>query len=68
MNYILDFTQKAKEDVEFFKKSGNKTILKKINTLIDEILASPFIGTGKPEALKGDFPDYSTALRLLDSK
>lgn len=29
MNYILDFTSKAKEDLDFFKKSGNKAILKK---------------------------------------
>lgn len=52
MKYILIFTQKSKDDIEFYKKSGNKTILKKINSLIQEILESPFIGTGKPEALK----------------
>jgi toxin YoeB len=54
MNYILDFTRKAKEDLEFFKKSGNKAILRKINLLIEEILESPFVGTGKPEPLKYD--------------
>lgn len=58
MKYILDFTQKAKEDIEFFKKSGNKTVLKKVNTLIEEILESPFVGTGKPEALKHELTGY----------
>ena len=58
MTYILDFTRKAKEDIEFFKKSGNKAVLNKINTLIEEILESPFIGTGKPEPLKYDLSGY----------
>jgi hypothetical protein len=29
MGYVLGFTDKAKEDVEFFKKSGDKIVLKK---------------------------------------
>ena len=52
MSYTLDFTRKAKEDVEFFKKSGNKAVLNKINTIIEWILESPFIGLGKPEPLR----------------
>ena len=47
MSYTLDFTRKAKEDVEFFKKSGNKAVLNKINTIIEWILESPFIGLGE---------------------
>jgi toxin YoeB len=58
MAYILDFTRKAKEDIEFFKKSGNKAVLNKINTLIEEILESPFVGTGKPEPLRYDLSGY----------
>jgi toxin YoeB len=58
MNYILDFTRKAKEDLDFFKKSGNKAVLKKINILIEEILESPFVGTGKPEPLKHDLVGF----------
>ena len=58
MNYIIDFTHKAKEDLEFFKKSGNKAILRKINLLIEEILESPFVGTGKPEPLKYDLTGF----------
>ncbi|KIA97781.1 toxin of toxin-antitoxin system [Flavobacterium sp. KMS] len=46
------FTPKAKKDLEFWVKSGNKNILKKINALIEDIQLHPFDGIGKPEALK----------------
>lgn len=58
MSYILDFTDKAKEDIEFFKKSGNKAVLNKLFTLLNEIIESPFVGTGKPEPLKYDLTGY----------
>lgn len=48
----IDFTEKAKSDIDLFKKSGNKLVLKKANTLIQEICKTPFTGTGKPEPLK----------------
>jgi toxin YoeB len=54
MNYILDFTDDAKSDLKFHKKSGNKAILKKIVTFLEEITEHPFSGTGKPEPLKYD--------------
>jgi toxin YoeB len=46
------FTPKAKKDLDFWVKSGNKNILRKINTLIEDIQLHPFDGIGKPEALK----------------
>ena len=46
------FTPKAKKDLDFWIKSGNKNILKKINALIEDIQLHPFDGIGKPEALK----------------
>lgn len=52
MKYKLKFTQKSTDDIEFYKKSGNKSILRKINSLIQEILETPLTGTGKPEPLK----------------
>lgn len=51
----LRLTQKANEDIQHFTKSGEKGILKKIELLLIEIEQSPFIGTGKPEALKHQF-------------
>lgn len=52
MRYHLDFTDKAKEDIEIHKKSVNKPVLKKLLVLLDELTDHPFSGTGKPEALK----------------
>ena len=49
------FTAEAKADIEFFKKAGERNILKKIRELVISIDANPFEGLGKPEALKYDF-------------
>jgi len=46
------FASKAKSDLEFWVKSGNKNILKKITQLIKDIQLHPFEGIGKPEPLK----------------
>ena len=55
MNYHLDFTDKAKEDIDNHKKAGNKVILNKLLTLFEELTEHPFYGTGKPEQLKYSF-------------
>ena len=46
------FSNKAKKDLEFWSKSGNKNILKKISELLRAIQENPFEGIGKPEPLK----------------
>lgn len=46
------FTEKAKSDIAFWKKSGNKQIQKRISELIASITVSPHEGIGKPELLK----------------
>lgn len=46
------YSSQAIKDLEFWKKSGNKSVQKKINELISDILKHPFEGIGKPEALK----------------
>jgi len=43
---------KALKDKEFWKKSGNKQVMKKIDDLIDDILLHPETGIGKPEKLR----------------
>ncbi len=48
----IDFSVKAKADLEFWIKSGNKGILNKIYALIKDIQLHPFEGIGKPEPLK----------------
>lgn len=46
------FLPEADDDLQFWVKTGNKAILKKIAQLIDDIKANPFDGLGKPEPLK----------------
>lgn len=47
----LTFAPKAWDSYLYWQKT-DKTIVKRINTLIKEIQRSPFKGVGKPEPLK----------------
>lgn len=55
MNYDLQLLPEAIEDLAYWKRSGQKKVLKKIVALLEEPKVHPQTGTGKPEALKGDF-------------
>ena len=46
----LAWTQEAWDDYVFWQTQDRKT-LKRINTLIADVLRTPFAGIGKPEAL-----------------
>lgn len=46
------FLPQADDDLNFWIKTGNKAILKKITKLTEAIIENPFEGIGKPEALK----------------
>ena len=46
------YSEEAQKDIEFWKKSGNKTIQNKIQQLLNAIETAPFEGIGKPEPLK----------------
>ncbi|MDN5626785.1 toxin YoeB [Epilithonimonas bovis DSM 19482] len=48
----IEFTKQAEKDLEFWKKSGNKLIQKKISEILKSIQENPYEGIGKPEALK----------------
>ncbi|MEO9022556.1 MAG: Txe/YoeB family addiction module toxin [Ginsengibacter sp.] len=48
----IEIMPDAKKDLDFWVKTGNKVILKKIALLIDSILEHTFEGVGKPEPLK----------------
>lgn len=54
MSYALDFSKTALEDIEKHKKSADKSALKKIEKLLNELLEHPTSGTGQPEMLKHD--------------
>ena len=46
------YTQKAQEDISFWKHTGNKKVMTKISALVENIKLTPFDGLGKPEPLK----------------
>lgn len=48
------YDDEAKNDLRFWKDSGNIAIQKKISKLIKSIEQNPFEGIGKPEQLKHD--------------
>ena len=50
--------KKAQLDIDFWKKSGNKIIQKKIYKLLQNISETPFNGIGKPEALLHDLSGF----------
>jgi len=51
---IVKFTRKADIDLDYFKKSGNKQIIKKVKELLESISNDPANGIGQPEPLKHD--------------
>ena len=52
------FSPKAIEHLQYWKKSGNKIVMERINRLLKEIQQTPFEGAGKPEALKYNWNGY----------
>ena len=54
----IDLLDQALEDIEFWKKSGNKTIQKRITKLLESISKTPYSGIGKPEPLKYELQGY----------
>lgn len=49
---IIRFSKQADADFDFFKKTGNQQIIKKIKELLEAIKSDPFKGIGQPEPLK----------------
>jgi len=54
----IDFLDNALNDIEYWKKSGNKTIQNRITKLLDSISNTPFSGIGKPEPLKHELGGF----------
>jgi toxin YoeB len=53
----LVFTESAWDDYQWFV-SHDRQLLKRINSLIKDVIRSPFDGIGKPERLKADLSGY----------
>ncbi|PHS65726.1 MAG: Txe/YoeB family addiction module toxin [Flavobacterium sp.] len=58
MSFSIEFSDTAMEDYQYWKKTNNKKVIKKIKILLKNITETPFEGIGKPEALKYDFTGY----------
>jgi toxin YoeB len=52
------FSSQALENIEYWKKSGNRKVMEKITSLIEDIQRTPYEGIGKPEALKHNWNGY----------
>lgn len=52
------YTDRAIDDISYWKKSGNKTVQNKITKLLKSIEVTPFEGIGKPEALKYELTGF----------
>jgi toxin YoeB len=51
----IELLADAVDDLNYWRKSGNKAIQNKIKQLLADIKQTPFDGIGKPEALKYAF-------------
>ncbi|MBO5180619.1 MAG: Txe/YoeB family addiction module toxin [Paraprevotella sp.] len=58
MSYQIDFTEKALEHLEAWRKSGQKKTLLKIVALLEELKEHPTTGTGQVELLKNNMSGY----------
>lgn len=54
----IDFLDKALDDIEFWKKTGNKSMQTRISKLLESISKTPYSGIGKPEPLKHQLSGY----------
>ena len=50
----IEFTKNADLDLEFWKKSGQKAIQKRISNLLMDMKKNPYKGLGNPKSLKHD--------------
>lgn len=52
------FFDQARKDIEFWKKSGQKKIMTRINDMLNDIQKHAYSGIGKPEELKHDLSGW----------
>jgi toxin YoeB len=54
----IDFLDKALDDIDFWKKTGDLAIQTRIQRLLESIIKTPYLGIGKPEPLKHELNGY----------
>jgi toxin YoeB len=52
--YSVVISEEAMDDLKYWKKIGEKAILRKIDHIFRELALHPTTGSGKPEALRGN--------------
>ena len=52
--YSVTVSKKAKKDLSFLYKTADRTLIKRIERLFEELGEHPYHGIGKPEPLKHD--------------
>jgi toxin YoeB len=67
MTYDLQYKPSALKEIEKIKRSGNKSLFKKLTTLLHEIIDHPRSGTGQVEQLK-HYPYKQTWSRRLNQE
>ena len=67
MSYEITYEDSALKDIKAIKKSGNKSLVKKLTNLLVEIAEHPRTGTGQVEQLK-HYPYKQTWSRRLNQE
>ncbi len=56
--YIVEISSKARKELQTHYKSGNKSVIRKIEQILLELSNTPYEGTGNPEPLKYQLAGY----------
>ena len=56
--YTLEISSKARKELQVHYRSGNKSVIRKIEQIFLELSRTPYEGTGNPEALKYELVGY----------
>ncbi len=56
--YTLEISSKARKELQVHYRSGNKSLIRKIEQIFLELSINPYEGTGNPEALKYELAGY----------
>ena len=56
--YIVEISSKARKELQIHYRSGNKSVIRRIEQIFLELSDKPYKGTGNPEPLKYQLAGY----------
>jgi len=56
--YTLEISSQARKELQGHYRSGNKSVIRKIEQIFSELSETPYEGTGNPEPLKYQLDGY----------